>query len=173
MAKRRRSVQPHLVCPALRRRLSIMIWGCVCYHGIGTMTDVIGNINAQKYIDIVDNNLWAVIARHFGNNDYIFQQDNAPVHTARLAQNYFTENNIKTTTWPAYSPDVNIIENIWLHMKRLLQHRVTHIHSRDQLLREIRDIWENISIDYVRSLYATIPARLKEVQRMKGHLTKY
>ena len=48
---------PHLVCPAPRRRLSLMIWGRVCYDGVGTSTGVEGDINAAKYLDTVDNNL--------------------------------------------------------------------------------------------------------------------
>jgi hypothetical protein len=39
-----------LVCPPSRRQLSIMIWGCVCIKGIGTLTNVEGNINARKYM---------------------------------------------------------------------------------------------------------------------------
>ena len=42
-----------------------MVWGCICYYGVGTLTHVEGNINAMKYITIVDSNLWPVIVRHF------------------------------------------------------------------------------------------------------------
>jgi hypothetical protein len=33
-------------------RVSLMIWGCITYEGVGTLTVVGGNINAQKYIEI-------------------------------------------------------------------------------------------------------------------------
>ena len=39
--------------------------GCMCFACVGTLTHVEGNINAQKYINIIYNNLWPVIARHF------------------------------------------------------------------------------------------------------------
>ena len=42
-----------------------MVLGCMCFAGVGTLTHVEGNINAQKYINIIYNNLWPVIARHF------------------------------------------------------------------------------------------------------------
>lgn len=70
---------PQLVCPAPRRRLGVMVWGCVCLKGVCTLTDVQGNINAQKCLQIIENNIWPVIARHFPNNDYIFMNDNAPI----------------------------------------------------------------------------------------------
>jgi hypothetical protein len=57
-----------------------MIWGCITYEGVGTLTVVDGNINAQKYIEVVDNFVWSVIARHFLDDNYVFQDDNAPVH---------------------------------------------------------------------------------------------
>ena len=59
----------HRVCPVPRRKVSEMVWGCVYYNRIGTLCHVEGTINAQKYINIIDNNLWPVIARHFGNKE--------------------------------------------------------------------------------------------------------
>lgn len=51
--------------------MSLMIWGCFTYEGLGTITIV----NAPKYLDIIENNVWPIIARHFPNNDYIYQDD--------------------------------------------------------------------------------------------------
>lgn len=164
---------PHLMCTPSKKKVSVMVWGCLCFHGMGTLSAVNGNINAQKYLDILDENLWPVLARHFPDDNYIFMDDNAPVHRARLVKNYLEENSIKTTTWPAQSPDMNIIENIWLIIKRELE-TVSHlITTRDQLFSEIRRIWEEISVCLIHDLYDTIPSRLKEVLRMKGNLTKY
>ena len=38
-------------------QFSLMIWGCFTYYGVGTITVVDGNINAQKNIDIIDEHL--------------------------------------------------------------------------------------------------------------------
>ena len=66
-----------------------MIWGCITWHAVGTITAVEGNINAQKYQQILDDNLWPVITQHFTKNDqYIFKDDNAPVHRARSTQEF-------------------------------------------------------------------------------------
>lgn len=62
----------------------VMVWGCISWHGVGTITTVNGNINAEKYQQILNDNLWPVIAQHFPNQQYIFQDDNAPVHHARF-----------------------------------------------------------------------------------------
>jgi hypothetical protein len=48
------------------------VLGCICKDGVnvGTMTDVEGNINSAKYIDIFDNNIWPVVAK-FENNQHM------------------------------------------------------------------------------------------------------
>ena len=40
----------------------------------------------------------------------------APVHTSRLVQSHFNENNIFILAWPARSPELNIIENFWVEL---------------------------------------------------------
>ena len=85
--------------------------------------------------------------RHLPNDRCVFMDDNAPLHRSRMRKTYMENNSINTTTWPAQSPDMNIIENIWFHIKRELE-TVSHtITTRDQLFEEIHRIWENISID--------------------------
>jgi hypothetical protein len=53
-----------------------MIWGCITWYGVGTLCHVNGNINAEKYISVLDSQLWSVIARHFPDDSYVFQDDN-------------------------------------------------------------------------------------------------
>ena len=96
-----------------------MIWGCITWHGVGTIT-VNGTINRHKYIEILEDNLWPVIARHFPNQNFLFQDDNAPKHRAGDVENYKARNHIHSISWPAQSPDLIIIENVWLKLKRRL-----------------------------------------------------
>ena len=164
---------PQCMCPPRKRRVAVMVWGCITYDGVGTLCLVDGNITAQKYIDILDEHLWPVIVRHFLNKPYLFQDDNAPVHRARITCEYKQNNNIPSITWPAQSPDINIIENIWLKIKRLLQNTARNITTRDELFNAILHIWQNIAPEYVRNLYLSIPRRIQAVVRSKGQLTKY
>ena len=54
-----------LIFSRSERKISLMIWGCICYDGVGTLTAVEGNINSAKYIDILDKNLWPVVVWYF------------------------------------------------------------------------------------------------------------
>ena len=140
---------------------------------MGTLAKVTGNINSEKYKEILEENIWPVIVRHFQDDQYFFQDDNAPVHRSRVLQEYRATNNLKPISWPAQSPDLNIIENIWLDIKRKLAYRDHIINSDSDLFREIQRIWMDIPPAYIQSLYLSVPRRIMSVIRLKGHLTKY
>ena len=164
---------PQCISPGRGARVSLMIWGCICWNGPGTLTVVNGNINAEKYREILDNELWPDVARHFPQNDFIFQDDNAPVHRARSVLNYKTENNIRGILWPAQSPDANIIENCWLLLKNQLRKCTNRINNAADLEREIRRIWTTIPIHYIQNLYKSLPQTIIKIIRSKGYATKY
>ena len=50
---------PQCLSPGCKAKMSLMIWGCITFNGVGTLTTVNGNINATKYIEI------PVIVRHY------------------------------------------------------------------------------------------------------------
>ena len=89
-----------------------MIWGCICYDGVGTLTAVEGNINSVKCIDILDKNLWPVVVCYFKGKEYLFMDNNEPVHRAHTVENYKDQHEVTSMEWLAQSPDLNIIVNI-------------------------------------------------------------
>lgn len=164
---------PPCAAPPPGRRLNLMIWGCITYHGVGTLCVVNGNINAEKYIEIINNNLWPVVARHFHDGRYIYQDDNAPVHRARIVREFIDREGIPTMEWPAQSPDINIIENCWKKMKQTLLKNVHNLKTNDDLEAAIRQVWANLPVEFIQRLYNSIPRRIRAVVKAKGCLTKY
>ncbi len=57
----------------------------------------------------------------YGDADFIFQQDLAPAHTAKGTKSWFNDHGVTVLDWPANSPDLNPIENLWGIVKRKMR----------------------------------------------------
>ncbi len=57
----------------------------------------------------------------YGDADFIFQQDSAPAHTAKGTKSWFNDHGVTVLDWPANSPDLNPIENLWVIVKRKMR----------------------------------------------------
>ena len=120
----------------------------------------------MKSINTLDELLWPVVAKQFGNLHFIFQNNNAPCHASLRTTTWKTENNLDCIDWPSQFPDINIIENhVWRILKIRLKRSLETIRNRDDLVREVLRIWESltVTVPYIRDLYHTIPRRLQAV----------
>ncbi|GFU39307.1 transposable element Tcb2 transposase [Trichonephila clavipes] len=67
----------------------------------------------------------------------IFQQDNARLHTAKVAQDF---RHFQTLPWPARSPDLFPVEHVWDPLKR----HMSSCHSVHDLELAVQDLWAKI-----------------------------
>ncbi|GFU19734.1 transposable element Tcb1 transposase [Trichonephila clavipes] len=89
----------------------IKVWGGIGYHSRTLLVCLAGTLNSQHYIFKV---LEPVVLPYLqGLATAIFQQDNARPHVARIVQRFFVNRQIKLFLWPARSPDLSPIENMW------------------------------------------------------------
>ena len=72
---------------------SVMIWAGIGYFGKTSIKFIDGRMNSVRYINLIKKQI-NNHAERISESDYIFQQDNTSVHTSRLVQSYFNENNI-------------------------------------------------------------------------------
>lgn len=150
-----------------------MFWGCIGYHGVGQLVELHGRVNAAAYIEVLQGNLAASVENIFGDPDtpYVFQQDNAPVHTAAATTDWIENEGISVMRWPAYSPDINIIEHVWYWIFKKL--RSDPPRTLDALRRRVFLHWNQITPNSIERLYNSLPRRIAQLIRRRGFPTSY
>lgn len=154
------------------REGGVMVWGAVSYYGTVDLEFQTAKMTATTYKTILERN-FPKFTDIFGPNRWVFQQDNAPIHTARAVKAWIDEQNVELLLWPPYSPDMNLIENIWGWLVRKVYASGRQFEDRESLIMSIRSAWSEISLDYIKKLYDSMPNRVFEVISNKGGSTHY
>ena len=89
---------------------SVKCWVCFPSSGAGNLVFIDGTMNAEVYRDILENNLLTSVKKLGMTQQWIFQQDNDPKHTAAIVTNWLNKNGIERFKWSSFSPDMNPIE---------------------------------------------------------------
>jgi transposase len=164
-----------------------MIWACFYNNKLGPIAFIDGSINSHVYISVLQDKLLPFFrALHDdGATDIVFQQDNAKVHTSKLATAWLTDsatqNGFSTIVWPAYSPDMNPIEELWAHLKTELHRRYPDTKSlqgteaaiKQKLQDRLWEIWWDIGEEVLSRLIESMPCRVKALIAARGWYTKY
>ena len=149
----------------------INVWGAFAAHGVGILHRIHGIMVKEMYHDILGNVMLPSADILFGRENYIFQQDNDPKHTANINKAFIVDNQIPTFDWPAQSPDLNPIENLWSILDQKCKDRRPN--NEDELFQELQHAWNNLPVDLLTELVDSMPHRCAQVIAAKGGPTKY
>ena len=156
--------------PFLQR---VLFWGCFSDDGgQGPLVFINGTMNSERYKQTLGEHLRPYQAEHFPNRDDIFQQDNAPCHQSRSSVAFLQQNGITTLPWPPYSPDLNLIENLWGYMKKIIHRR--GFTTKSDLIAAVNDLWHSEELrEQCSRLCDSMSDRIKACILNKGGYTSY
>ena len=86
---------------------------------------------------------------------------------------FFCDKNVVLMDWPALSPDLYPIENLWGIVARQVYGQGKHYDSKVSFTGEIMKSWSEIDDQTVKSLIGSMKNRCIEVIAAKGGKTKY
>ncbi len=150
---------------------SVMIWAAMSSAGVGPLCFLKSTVNAATYQEILEHFMLPSADKLYGDADFIFQQDLAPAHTAKGTKSWFNDHGVTVLDWPANSPDLNPIENLWGIVKRKM--RDTRPNNADDLKATVKETWASISPQQCHKLITSMPRRIEAVIKAKGAPTKY
>jgi len=150
---------------------SLMIWGCFGMNG-GRLAVVNGRMNAQMYTELLESELLP-FGVDMGGENWVFQQDNAPIHDANLTHEWMLNEGIQVLPWPSCSPDLNPQENVWGILVRAVYAGGQQYSSVAQLHAAIDRAWNEIDVTVLQKLIQGMRRRLLKVVSKNGKSIGY
>jgi hypothetical protein len=121
--------------------------------GAGRLHMFEGVITGAKYITILHKCTLPSAHRLFPSQ-FVFREDEALCHRSKLVIIWTQQLNIESIDWPAESPDLNPIKNLW--HKLALEISKKHPTSKRELTEPLIAAWNRIVHDYLIKLHSML-----------------
>lgn len=160
---------PSCCVPKFRGYSACMIWGCITSHSNGPLLlfDK-GSINGDTYRDQV-----VPLIHQFKKSISIpiLMEDGASIHRARATRALHQELQILQMIWPANSPDLNPIENVWRLLKYRGGRRFPKTEEEARLY--VQEEWDKITVQDFKHYVSSMRERCLAVIQAGGGHTKW
>jgi transposase len=145
----------------------VMVWACISSEGVLDVERIRGPITSESYTSMIfERAIWQIHRRH--GTEFIFQQDNASPHRAAATVDAFQEAGMELLTWPALSPDLNAVENLWSILVRKVYADGRAYHTDDELWGGIEAAARSVTVEEVQRLIRSMPSRLTTLLQHGG-----
>jgi hypothetical protein len=147
-------------------------WGCIA-PGFRLLIDItdMGNIDGEKYEDILRLFLPYFRRYRLRHPNVVFQHDGASVHGTKNVDTCLEDNHIvvlgNKTGWPANSPDLSPIENMWAIVSQKVQKALRHKGAVENF-ELVQKCWDDVPVQIVNNLVESFHSRLEKVKTSNG-----
>ncbi|KAG1369133.1 hypothetical protein G6F61_012596 [Rhizopus arrhizus] len=134
-----------------------MLWNAITYAGVGWMCKINVNMDKELYKEILEDKLERTI--EYGVNRLGFERH----------QKYIQKQSYTVLQWPAQSPDLNPIENMWSLLKRRLNDYETAPKGMNELYERVTKVWYDLmKPEECQKVIERMPQRIQKRVQNKG-----
>lgn len=142
------------------------VWGCI---GLGFKSSLVllgkkrkrGDDDKPSFRQNSSSYIRQCLSRLHLPERYVFMQDGATCHTARATMAYMSRKEMRVLDdWPAYSPDLNPIENVWAELDRRVSNR--HPMTQEELERFAVEEWNGLEQSLIDRYVLSFEERLRK-----------
>ena len=110
-------------------------------------------------------------------NDFFLLEDGDNSHGNRgkamnKVRRFKANHGIRSYKNPAYSPEINVIENVWRIIKQRVKKRGVFF-DIEALKQALLEEWDRVTMEEIRALIRTMPTRIDEVWIRDGRPIPY
>ena len=153
---------------------SIMVWAGISAFGKNPLVFIPDGmkINADLYMNhILKKYVLPISSTFMKNTQWVFQQDGAPAHTAKITQDWLSINLpgfLSREDWPPASPDLNPCDYyLWGRLEELVNNRAYD--NIPALKRTLSKVWSELDQDEVARACSLFPDRVRSCLKARGN----
>jgi len=160
--------------PTVKWAVVIRVWAAVSWEGRTKLFRIPKAMTAVEFARFMQDKAVPAMIELAGNPARAWRlvQDGDGAHTAKITLKTLRKLGVRLVSpWPARSPDLNVIENLWSMLGRRLEKH--HTTTEAGLWRALKTEWASIPHENIRSCVRSVPRRLHEVIKARGGPTRY
>uniref|UniRef100_A0A915MVI3 Tc1-like transposase DDE domain-containing protein n=1 Tax=Meloidogyne javanica TaxID=6303 RepID=A0A915MVI3_MELJA len=149
-----------------------MSWAAFSTRGKLQLAFPSTRMNSEEYQEVLEACLIPFLEEH-DEIPHIFQHDNASIHASASTKQWLADRDINILSWPACSPDLNVLENAWGMLARRVYANNRQFQTVAHLKMAVIEAWNELDMNYINRLVESVPDRLFQLIQRNGSSIDY